>query len=331
MARYVVGMAHAESSSRDVEQPRALIVTIYGLYARDSAQGSRNAARDSVQGSGYKARDSAQSLGHEARDSAHGSGHAALGPADVAGWLPVSALVRMLAELDVDEPAVRSAISRLKRRGLLEAHRRDGTAGYALSEGARAILEEGDARIFAPPTPRLADGWLLAVFSVPETERAKRHTLRSQLGALGFGAVAPGVWVAPAHRFELTAATLQRHGLAAYVDLFRAEYLAFGDIEKHARDWWDLAGLRTDYESFLATYRPVLAAAPVTAFADWVRALTAWRRLPYRDPGLPVELLPEDWPGDDARELLAELRVRLAGPAEDHVLRLLGPGPRRAG
>jgi phenylacetic acid degradation operon negative regulatory protein len=266
--------------SRDNEQPRALIVTIYGLYGRESD-----------------------------------------------GWLPVAGLIRLLAELDVDEPAVRSAISRLKRRGLLEAHRRNGVAGYALSAGAAAILEEGDARIFAPPTPRLADGWLLAVFSVPETERARRHTLRSQLVALGFGSAAPGVWVAPAHRFALTAATLERHGLAEYVDLFRAEYLAFGDIGKHARDWWDLDEIGADYQAFIDAYAPVLPAAPARAFGTWVRALTAWRRLPYRDPGLPVELLPADWPGGNARALLAELRSALVEPAGDAVLRLLGPHP----
>jgi phenylacetic acid degradation operon negative regulatory protein len=267
---------------RETEQPRALIVTIYGLYSR-------------------------------------------LGPHH--GWLPVSALVRLLDLLDVDEPAVRSAISRLKRRGLLEADRRGGVAGYALSDGATEILADGDTRIFAPLTPRLADGWLLAVFSVPETERAKRHLLRSQLGALGFGSAAPGVWVAPAHRFELAAATLERHALTAYVDLFRAEYLAFGDIEKHAREWWDLDGLRADYEAFLAAYGDLDDKTP---FADWVRALTAWRRLPYRDPGLPIELLPADWPGHEARSLIHQLRARLIAPAEATVLTVL-EAPRRAG
>ncbi len=227
---------------------------------------------------------------------------------------------------------MRSAISRLKRRGLLEAARRSGIAGYALSDGAQEILAEGDARIFAPPTPRLADGWLLAIFSVPETERAKRHTLRSQLGALGFGAAASGVWVAPAHRFDLTVATLRRHDLAGYVDLFRAEYLAFGDIATHARDWWDLDGLRADYQSFLAGYDAVLRSDPPTPLADWVRALTAWRRLPYRDPGLPVELLPPGWPGPAARDLLAGLRqpAGSAGPRRSPSGRL-ATAPRREG
>src|SRR5579859_4378695 len=98
-------------------QPRQLIVTVYGLYAR--AEG---------------------------------------------GWMSVASLVSLLADLGVDEPAVRSSISRLKRREILHAQRRAGAAGYELSAAARAILAEGDHRIFRRERARLADGWLLAVF-----------------------------------------------------------------------------------------------------------------------------------------------------------------------
>jgi phenylacetic acid degradation operon negative regulatory protein len=263
-----------------VAQPRALIVTVYGLYARKSG-----------------------------------------------GWLSVSVLIRLMAGLGVDEPAVRSAISRLKRRGLLKPERRDGQAGYALSPAGREVLDEGDERIFHQPGASLTDGWLLAVFSVPESERQRRHTLRSRLTWLGFGTAAPGVWIAPAHLYEATRATLERYDLDRYVNLFRADYLTYGDVSESVGSWWDLAGLQRLYGDFLATYRPVLAkwrrrttgGHEAEAFADWVRALTAWRRLPYLDPGLPAEVLPPDWKGTAAASLFHELQSRLATPAQSHV------------
>jgi len=101
------------------------------------------------------------------------------------GWLSVATLIRLLADLGIDEPAVRSAISRLKRRGILQSRRNGGSAGYQLSAGALAILREGDARIFRRRRATPADGWLLAVFSVPESERHRRHVLRSELTSLG--------------------------------------------------------------------------------------------------------------------------------------------------
>jgi phenylacetic acid degradation operon negative regulatory protein len=257
-------------------QPRALIVSAYGLYARSGT----------------------------------------------AGWLPVSGLVRLLAELDVDEPAVRSAISRLKRRGVIEAARRAGTAGYQLSAAGREILREGDERIFTPPTARLEDGWLLAVFSVPESERAKRHTLRSRLAALGFGTAAPGVWIAPAHRYRAARAVLNRLDLAPYVDLFRSDYLAFGDLATAVKQWWDLDAVRAEYDHFLAAW-PHAADRSGRELRDWVRLVTDWRRLPYLDPGLPAELLPVDWPGARAVDLFHRLRGELEEPAERQARALL--------
>ncbi|HXL96151.1 MAG TPA: PaaX family transcriptional regulator C-terminal domain-containing protein [Streptosporangiaceae bacterium] len=271
----------------ETQPPRHLIVTVYGLYAR-SGEGQGN------------------------------------------GWLSVAALIRLLADLDVDEPAVRSAISRLKRRGILAARRHDGAAGYELSASALAILREGDARIFRRERATLADGWLLAVFSVPESERHRRHVLRTELTRLGFGMAAPGVWIVPAHPGDATAEMLRRLGLDGYADLFHASHVAFGDLREKVREWWDLDQLARLYRDFIGAQTPVLdrwsGAAPhheSQAFADYTRALTAWRRLPYLDPGLPAELLPQDWIGSRAAGLFFALRGLLAEPASDYVQRVV--------
>ena len=247
------------------------------------------------------------------------------------GWLSVAALIRLLAELGVDEPAVRSAISRLKRRGILEARRQEAAAGYQLSAEALAILREGDARIFRRRRAALADGWLLAVFSVPEAERHRRHVLRSELTRLGFGMVAPGVWIVPAHPDDATAETLRRLGLDGYADLFHADHLAFGDPAGKIRRWWDLDDLEHRYEAFIRVYEPSLArlkrSGPHSgeeAFAHYVRVLTDWRQLPYLDPGLPAELLPAGWIGLRAAEEFFTLRALLEEPARAYVRQVIG-------
>jgi phenylacetic acid degradation operon negative regulatory protein len=242
------------------------------------------------------------------------------------GWLSVAALIRLLADLGVDEPAVRSAISRLKRRGILEARRQDGSAGYQLSTEALAILREGDARIFRRRRAVLADGWLLAVFSVPEAERHRRHVLRTELTRLGFGMVAPGVWIVPAHPDDATAETLRRLGLDSYADLFHADHLAFGDPADKVRRWWDLDEIEDRYAAFSQAYEPVVRrwedaaqADGREAFADYVRAVTDWRQLPYLDPGLPVELLPAGWAGIRAAQEFFALHALLEAPARAYV------------
>ncbi|MET7288463.1 PaaX family transcriptional regulator C-terminal domain-containing protein [Streptomyces sp. NPDC005573] len=234
------------------------------------------------------------------------------------GPVPVAELIRLLAAVGVDAPSVRSSVSRLKRRGLLLPGRSaQGTAGYELSAEARQLLDDGDLRIYATAPPE-DEGWVLAVFSVPESERQKRHVLRSRLAGLGFGTAAPGVWIAPARLFEETRHTLSRLGLEAYVDFFRGGHLGFAPTPEAVTRWWDLAEIAKEHERFLDAHAPVLLAwerredtPPEEAYRDYLLALDSWRHLPYTDPGLPTRLLPADWPGVRSARVFKGLHERL--------------------
>ena len=234
------------------------------------------------------------------------------------GPVPIAELIRLLAAVGVDAPSVRSSVSRLKRRGLLNpARTAQGAAGYELSPDARQLLDDGDRRIYATAPPE-DEGWVLAVFSVPESERQKRHVLRSRLAGLGFGTAAPGVWIAPARLYEETRHTLERLRLDPYVDLFRGEHLGFAATGEAVARWWDLAAIAKEHEAFLDRHAPVLHnweqredTPPEEAYRDYLLALDSWRHLPYTDPGLPSRLLPEDWPGVRSAAVFRDLHARL--------------------
>ncbi|WP_344600354.1 PaaX family transcriptional regulator [Streptomyces glaucus] len=234
------------------------------------------------------------------------------------GPVPVAELIRLLAAVGVDAPSVRSSVSRLKRRGLLvPARTAGGAAGYELSPDARRLLDDGDRRVHAEVPPR-DEGWVLAVFSVPESERQKRHVLRSRLAGLGFGTAAPGVWIAPARLYEETRHTLRRLRLDGYVDFFRGEHLGFAPTAEAVARWWDLAAIAKEHEAFLDRHAHVLRAwerradtPPEDAYRDYLLALDSWRRLPYTDPGLPARLLPADWPGVRSAAVFRALHERL--------------------
>jgi phenylacetic acid degradation operon negative regulatory protein len=235
-------------------------------------------------------------------------------------------LVTLLGRLGVDAPAVRSAVSRQKQRGFLDARPVNGNAGYSLSESAREILADGDRRIYQRHVAKLEDGWVLAVFSVPESERHRRHILRSRLTRLGFGSTSPGVWIAPQHLYEEVRHTLDRLDLTAYVDLFHADYLAYSDLREAAARWWDLVAVHSSYEEFTERFRHVEihAADDAAAFASYLRAVDAWRRMPYRDPGLPAELLPDDWGGATAADVFFALHDNLRQPGLRYVRSVVG-------
>lgn len=252
------------------------------------------------------------------------------------GWISIADLIALLAELDVDGPAVRSATSRLKKAGTLLRERRvkaGPATGYRLAPEMEPVFEEGDRRIFHSLEPAaLADGWVVAVFSVPESARAHRHQLRSRLSWLGFGNAAPGVWLAPARLLPDAHRLLDRLGLSAYVHLFlSAEYAGFADLRTAVADWWDLPAIEAQYAAFSDAWRPVAEESrgrspvdPAEAFRDYVPMLTGWRRLPYLDPGLPAQLLPDDWNAVPARAMFTELHGLLAEPSLRYVEKVTG-------
>ncbi|PPK93790.1 phenylacetic acid degradation operon negative regulatory protein [Kineococcus xinjiangensis] len=253
------------------------------------------------------------------------------------GALPVAALVRLMTDLGVDAPATRSSVSRLKKRGVLHSVKVGGLNGYAIAPELEETFREGDERIFHQRRAGLSDRWLLAVFTVPETQRHVRHRIRSGLIRMGFGSVAPGVWIGPEHLREAVDSYMGRHELSPYVDYFLGEHIGTQQTAAAVREWWDLPALEQLYAQFAEHCSPVSARwtearaggaadpeLPRQAFADYVPLVTEWRRLPYLDPGLPLELLPPQWRGLVAERLFAELDGLLRQPAAAHVAAVTG-------
>lgn len=259
--------------------------------------------------------------------------------------IPVSTLISMLGDLGYDAPGVRSAVSRLKAKGILRSVRGGGPARYEPAESVLDIFEEGDERIFAREEHGVADGWVLAVFSVPESMRDRRHNLRSELSRMGFGVVAPGVWIASAAMRDVARARLRALGLDEFVEFFVGDHLTTGDMRAKVASWWDLGALDGLYAEFLGYYGRAVedwtsrleregvvgsddAPAHVRrdAFRYLVPMLTVWRRFPYRDPHLAAELLPPDWKGIEAHRVLLGAHEILAPMSAAHVASLLDDG-----
>jgi phenylacetic acid degradation operon negative regulatory protein len=238
----------------------------------------------------------------------------------IGGWIAVADLVALMGDLGLDEQAVRSAVSRLKRRGVIAPERRECAAGYRLTPRGEAILEAGDARIFGRDGSG-PDEWLVVVFSIPEARRALRHKLRARLQWLGLGTVAAGVWIAPARAESEVERVVDELELARHVELFRGRHLGGPDA---VAEWWDLDAIAAEYRAYVAAWEPALGGhtrtrTPAEAFADHVGQLDAWRRIPFHDPGLPAAALPADWPGAHAWTVFRALDRRLSRAALRHV------------
>jgi phenylacetic acid degradation operon negative regulatory protein len=245
----------------------------------------------------------------------------------------VGSLLQLLRPLGLSDQAVRSTLSRMLRRGWFTT-RRDGRLSiYSLTPKSQRLLDEGEKRLFDPVFPRPWDGrWHILSYSIPESQRQLRDRLRQRLVWLGYGNLNPGTWVSPYAPPQDLEAWLAGNGAGKRVDQFVAE-LSGGDAAALVARAWNLKGLRRSYDRFLRAHRPefdAMTSAPADAVLDPQVAFARRFRLteeilgfPYVDPGLPEELLPAAWPGQEVRELFHTYHAFLAGPAHAFVTSVL--------
>lgn len=213
------------------------------------------------------------------------------------------ALVSALAELGVEEKSARQAIARSAAEGLLRSEREGRRVRWSLTDPGAALLEEGTRRIygFLRDVADWDGGWLLLTVAIPETQRQLRHRVRTRLTWLGLGSPSPGFYVVPdARKRDEVAAIVTAAGLADHAFAWVGARLSLGEQQRLIDDAWSLEDVAARYREFIATFDGLTAPDDTAALVAQVRLVQAWRRFPFLDPALPVDLLPRAWPGPAA-------------------------------
>jgi phenylacetic acid degradation operon negative regulatory protein len=241
-------------------------------------------------------------------------------------WMPIAGVIELMGQFGLDAPSVRTAVFRLKKRGWLASETRSGSRGYALTPVALTALAAGDEIIWHARQPAdLADGWCIVSFSVPESARSKRDQLRTHLAALGFGNVGAAMWIAPARMRPAADQAIAELGLTSHCAIFAGDYVGGRDLPGLLRESWDLVEIDRRYREFTERFAGEAArlasigpADTRAAFLSYLGLIDRWRKLPYRDPGLPREILPEDWSAPGALALFETLVAALEENALAH-------------
>lgn len=233
-------------------------------------------------------------------------------------------VIDMFDRIGVSEDAVRSTLARMVKRGLLARHRQGRKMYFGLTPQATAVLRDGHRRIWETGVVNRAwDGtWTLAAFSMPDTQRSKRHDLRSRLIWSRFGPLQSGLWIAAGH--QDVAAIAEELGIRAQVTVLRGRADSSQDDGDLVRRAFDLEAIADRYHAFLerwdtGTYGP----EGPGALGQQLLLHTDWLQLVRRDPLLPAALLPGDWPAIPAESRFRLLAERLRGPAQDEAEELL--------
>jgi phenylacetic acid degradation operon negative regulatory protein len=228
-------------------------------------------------------------------------------------------LVAALASLGYSSQAARQALSRSTRDGWLESRRHGRRTRMSLSPRTAELLRTGAARIYSFGDPWQWDGrWLMVVLRVPEERRAVRHQLRSQLAWAGLGSLGGGVWLTPHVDREDELAAAINDEPAAAANSFTAQLGSIGDPRALVAASWSLERVSEQYFAFIEDFAHTRAASTEACFRQQTLLVHAWRKFPFLDPDLPLELLPERWPRERAHALFRDRHERWRAGAGAH-------------
>ena len=245
-------------------------------------------------------------------------------------WL--GSLIALLAPFGVNDRLLRTSVFRLAQEGWLGSQRDGRRSAYALTPGAAARFARAYRRIYAPLHVEWDGHWLLVMSGNNGLSAAERGALRKELLWEGYASIGPNMFGHPAGNPEALDDVLARTGTQQKLFVCRAAEvpgMAGGrPLRELIDDGWDLRNVVAGYRQFIASFAPLLAMlkkeqtglAPQAAFVMRSLLIHAYRRVQLHDPQLPVELLPEPWPGADAYELARTLYRQLYAPAERHIM-----------
>lgn len=208
--------------------------------------------------------------------------------------LPGRDLVTSMELLGIASATTRVALSRMVGAGDLV---RQGNA-YSLSARLLERQRRQDEAI-EPGTRRWDGSWEVVLVTASRRSAADRSALRAELGDLRLAELREGAWLRPANLSR----PLPAH-LSGPTRLLITRPM--DDPSVLAGQLWDLpewAGYGHALLRLVETTRD-----PADRFATMAAAV---RHL-LADPVLPRELLPDDWPGAELREVYAAYRAELS-------------------
>jgi phenylacetic acid degradation operon negative regulatory protein len=242
------------------------------------------------------------------------------------GEISIAGLIELLGNFGLSGQAVRSAVSRMCRSGFLKVRRTQQGSYYSLTESGYELLNKGTERIFRRKIEKWDGSWSIVTYSVPEKMREVRDRLRLELGWLGYGALSEATWISPYIMTAEVEALAKRLGAQNHIYSFHVSHNGSTQPSDIVARCWDLDRIHQKYANFISEYKPryeqYLARLaqgetiePNECFVERFSLIHEYRRLPYLDPDLPGELLPDNWLRPQAADLFRDYHDLFAAKA----------------
>jgi len=233
-------------------------------------------------------------------------------------------LVEAARKFGLTANAARAAANRMAKSGLLTkvGHGR-GHIHYQIGPQGQALIERFTAKL--ERWHRILEGqltwnghWLAVTFTIPEQERSKRDAFRDELEAMGFGLFTPSVWISPYDQQAEVMALVEELALNGWAATLTCDTIRVPGVDNPielAGRVWDLESLAQRYRELNRRIGALQASLKHAARRETVEPEALFFQAMHlqsdlidviisKDPYLPPELLPPDWPSQRTHELI---------------------------
>ncbi|WP_100488344.1 PaaX family transcriptional regulator C-terminal domain-containing protein [Sporolactobacillus pectinivorans] len=233
--------------------------------------------------------------------------------------IEVSELLGIYRGRDYSAQSIRNAISRLKKSGYID-HR--GRAYFLTASGSHFIKAFQDKLLLKDHDWN--GSWQLVVYQIPEPLRRARNTLRQELTDLGYGQLFQSVFISPHDQSLSVRQIFSDLNIQPYVNIFSGHFI-YGDVKTRMQEIWDLKKIESLYVDFISWTKDKSVSwvkqESIDSWDAFFHVLELGERfgaILLKDPMLPAQFLPMNWPGGEAWKTYRLLFTKLAASVADN-------------
>lgn len=206
----------------------------------------------------------------------------------------------------------RGTLSGLIKEGAIEKQEKAEDQESSSKAGSYKLTEKGFFEIalifpFFRFLKEKWDGkWRILSYEIPEKKRDLRDRLRREVAGWGLGPWHRSFWLTPHPVIDNLRSLVSQKEEEQYVQAFEADHV-FGDREMLIEKVWGKTTLDRKYRELFKKWHDILSRDEDKA-AKYQKVISEYIILLRQDPGLPAELVGQNWIGFEAFNIYKEIR-----------------------
>jgi len=243
-------------------------------------------------------------------------------------------LIDLVQLFDINERLLRTSIYRLGADGWVIKTREGRRSIYELSTEGREQTALAHELIYHHPQKNWNGVWNFVIVPAKGIPAARLFQLQHRLSLMGFGMLGKNIFAHPDMDNKLVIKVVAELGLQDQVPIMQSHTVGtatrnqgFELNREMVKQCCPYDEADIQYQLFIEAYQPVLetvknatSISKENSFRIRILIIHDYRRLLFKDPQLPVELLPPDWSGNRVREIVRQLYNLVYEQANNHYL-----------